>query len=208
MTRLGGGLGALASVLPLLGVLGCASYTTGPGERCWARPVPVAELPDPLALRGRMRFPSASEPRRFEFAAERDGAAVTVVGFSNVGLRLFSARLVGETLEVTQRAPRRVAPPVEHVVDVLTRAFWIEPPFEASPNGTVTWDRDGEKVIDTMLYGRRSGRVFADPAGDIGADERVQITYPLATNAAISVSNPWCGYTARVVVKEWEGDVP
>jgi hypothetical protein len=190
-------------LLPILATA-CATYTTGPGERCWATPVPVAELPDPLQMQGRMRFPAASQPKRFEFVAERQGDTITVVGFSNVGMRLFAAQLVGDEVQVTQRAPRKVAPPVEHIVDVLQRAFWIEPPFEAPPNGTVTWDRGGEQVIDSMVYGRRAGRVFADPAGDIGADERVQISYPLAPNAPISVSNPWCGYSARVVLKPVE----
>ena len=175
---------------------------------CPVVPISSSDLPDPRQLRARMQFTMSGDEAYLEAVTGGTPDDLVVVGIAQYGVRLFAVHQRGREISVEGALSRRFEHLALWTLDVLHRAFWIQPPPDIEPGAVVNWDWGNERVTD-VREGGGGWREFTRHGGD-PASARVVIRYSAATAGTsagprVEIYNPWCGYEAVVAVLEVEG---
>ncbi|MEO1935080.1 MAG: DUF3261 domain-containing protein, partial [Myxococcales bacterium] len=163
-------------------------------------PVEIAsanDLPDGLLLRARLRIRVAGHDAAFQVVAQKMSEELIVVGITPYGTRLFELRQRDRRYTVEPEAPEELRIVASYALDALYRAYWIEPPGEAT-----SWDRNGERVSESRSEGGGS-REYRQTGWGTGFGS-VTIVYDDAAGfpgaRGAKVENPWCGYRATIIL--------
>lgn len=177
---------------------------------CRFDPVPVDELPAELSFRARSRFEVRDQTLRVELVARSESDRLVVLGLTDYGVRLFAAEQRGRELSI-DGGSRRERVLAGFAMDALHRAFWIQPPEDATPDpeqsaaqpeASVSWDWGDERVRQTR--GPTGGRRRYESTQESVV---ATIDYPRSgtagsadgTQAGVVVRNVRCGYEAVIV---------
>ncbi|MBW2419928.1 MAG: DUF3261 domain-containing protein [Deltaproteobacteria bacterium] len=194
-------IASLVRTGPLLTASLLLSACTGIGlgvqpPNCPVEPVPTGELPD-VELRAHMRFTIGSEEARFEAIARSTPQELRIVGISVYGIRLFAIHQRGVEFRI-EGAPSRA---FEHLAlwtfDALHRSIWIETPMNAAAGPVVSWQRENERMTESVEAGERH-REFS--RSRTSARVRVHYTTTAAPAKHFEIRNPWCGYEAVIAI--------
>jgi hypothetical protein len=151
-----------------------------------------------------MSFRARGEQVGLEAVAQETANELVVVGLSSYGIRLFAVRQRGRQLSIegtSSPASRYLA---LWVMDLLHRAYWIQPPPGRGGGPAVRWTWGDEWVIESEEGGsvrREYGRL-----GDESAVAAVTIQYAEGSGAGpglgLEARNAWCGYEAVATALE------
>ena len=187
---------AFAIILLLL--VNCTG-TRMPGYRagCPAEIASTKDLPNGLSLRARVRIRAGGHDVAFQAVAQKTSEELIVVGITPYGTRLFELRQRGRRLTVEPDAPEELRIVATYALDALYRAYWIEPPGEAT-----SWDRNGERISESR--GEAGGRREYRRTGWGTGFRPVTIAYDDAAGfpgaQGAKIENPWCGYRATIIL--------
>ena len=177
------------------------SSCAGVGSRsepanCPVTPVPTVELSG-VELRARVHFTIGSEEAHLEAIARSTPEELRIVGIAAYGTRLFAVHQRGREIRVEGASSRKSEFLALWTLDALHRSIWIHTPTTAGSGPVVSWNRENERVTESIEAGERH-REFTRPRAS--APVRVRTANSDAAASRFEVQNPWCGYEAVIAV--------
>jgi hypothetical protein len=143
-----------------------------------------------------MRFTIKKEEAELEVIARSTQGELWIVGIAAYGIRLFAIHQRGQEIRVEGAS----SPKLEHLalwtLDALHRSIWIQAPINAEAGPVVSWQRENERVTESIEAGERH-REFSRAR----ASAQVRVHYSRPTTASrIEIQNPWCGYETVIAI--------
>lgn len=196
------------SVRPWLMVLALlAACATGPRPPAMTEAdypgalVDSAALPDGLFLRQRIEARFGERTQSFSAVLQVDAGVLSLLALTPYGTRAFLIEQTGQSVRFTQYIDRDLPFPPRFILLDVHRALFAGLGQPAATDGTRTFEREGERVLERWQAGklleRRFERLDHEPAGTI------RITYgsgvaPGSMPARIELDNGWFKYQLKI----------